>query len=278
LRSGPGGRRCAGPEGRGRRGRGLEARLSELLADREEAQGALRDALRAAAALPGEGWSGRIAPGAGEVSPMGPIEAFLVAVLEQLRARAAPSDIGMECGARPAIDLVRASAGLAATAVSANNFSASNDSGDLNVTSSQTNNSYTQADTALGSYEFGTADALSSGVGNSLLAANYGPTTELSNNQTNNAEVSSTATFSGGNSSSDSPSYDASASSSAIGNGATAFACSNCGGVIDIGSTQTNTNTINANSLVDITGSNRNVSATATAVGNSASFYVSKPK
>ena len=166
----------------------------------------------------------------------------------------------------------------AATAVSANNFSASNDSGDLNVTSSQTNNSYTQADTALGSYEFGTADALSSGVGNSLLAANYGPTTELSNNQTNNAEVSSTATFSGGNSSSDSPSYDASASSSAIGNGATAFACSNCGGVIDIGSTQTNTNTINASSLVDITGSNRNVSATATAVGNSASFYVSKPK
>ncbi len=108
-----------GPEGRGRRGRGLEARLSEILADREEAQAALRDALRAAAALPGEGWSGRIAPGAGEVSPMGLIENFLVAVLEQLRARAAPSDIGMECGARPAIDLVRSSAAAAATAVSA---------------------------------------------------------------------------------------------------------------------------------------------------------------
>ncbi len=108
-----------GPEGRGRRGRGLEARLSEILADREEAQAALRDALRAAAALPGEGWSGRIAPGASEVSPMGPIENFLVAVLEQLRARAAPSDIGMECGARPAIDLVRSSAAAAATAVSA---------------------------------------------------------------------------------------------------------------------------------------------------------------
>jgi ATP-dependent DNA helicase DinG len=81
--------------------------------------GALRDALRSATALPGEGWSGRIAPGTGEVSPQGPIEAFLVSVLEQLRARAAPSEVGMECAARPAIDLVRASAGTAAAAVAA---------------------------------------------------------------------------------------------------------------------------------------------------------------
>ena len=74
-----------GPEGRGRRGRGLEARLSELVAEREPAREALSQAVRAAAALPGEGWSGRIAPPGGEVSPIGPIEAFLVAVLEQLR-------------------------------------------------------------------------------------------------------------------------------------------------------------------------------------------------
>ncbi len=106
-----------GPEGRGRRGRGLEARLAEILADHDDARAALDAATRAAAALPGEGWSGRIAPGAGEVSPQGPIEAFLVAVLEQLRARAAPSEVGMECAARPAIDLVRASALAAAMAV-----------------------------------------------------------------------------------------------------------------------------------------------------------------
>ncbi len=106
-----------GPEGRGRRGRGLEARLSEIIADREEAQGALQRAVRAAGALPGEGWSGRIAPGAGEVSPLGPVEAFLVAVVDQLRARAAPSDVGMECAARPAIDLVRSTARSAAAAL-----------------------------------------------------------------------------------------------------------------------------------------------------------------
>ncbi|WGU39624.1 ATP-dependent DNA helicase [Phenylobacterium sp. NIBR 498073] len=106
-----------GPEGRGRRGRGLEARLMDMLGDREDAREALISAIQAAAALPGEGWSGRIAPPNGEVNPIGPIESFLVAVIEQLRARAAPSDVGMECAARPALDLVRATAREAAAAL-----------------------------------------------------------------------------------------------------------------------------------------------------------------
>lgn len=106
-----------GPEGRGRRGRGLEARLMEVVGDHEFAAQSLVEATRAAAVLPGEGWSGRIAPATGEVNPIGPVERFLVAVLEQLRARAAPSDVGMECQARPAIDLVRDSAREAAEAL-----------------------------------------------------------------------------------------------------------------------------------------------------------------
>ncbi|HEY3696607.1 ATP-dependent DNA helicase [Phenylobacterium sp.] len=106
-----------GPEGRGRRGRGLEARLGELLAEREEARLALIEATRAATALPGEGWSGRIAPPNGEVNPLGPVETFLVALLEQLRARAAPSEVGMECAARPAVDRVRETAREAAAAL-----------------------------------------------------------------------------------------------------------------------------------------------------------------
>src|SRR6185503_18140072 len=81
-----------GPEGRGRRGRGLEARLMDMVGDREDARAALDAAIHAAAALPGEGWSGRIAPPNGEVNPSGVIEPFIVAVLDQLRARAAPSD------------------------------------------------------------------------------------------------------------------------------------------------------------------------------------------
>jgi len=108
-----------GPEGRGRRGRGLEARLMDVLGDREDARRALQDAVRGASILPGEGWSGRIAPPDGQVNPMGPIEGFLVAVLEQLRARTSPSEVGMECAARPATDLVRATAREAAQGLAA---------------------------------------------------------------------------------------------------------------------------------------------------------------
>jgi ATP-dependent DNA helicase DinG len=113
-----------GPEGR-RRGRGLEQRLAELVAGREPARLALIDALRAAAALPAEGWSSRIAPSAdydgepGEPHPTGPIETFLAAILTQLRARTDPSDQGMQCAARPAIDPVREAAPAAARALAA---------------------------------------------------------------------------------------------------------------------------------------------------------------
>ena len=108
-----------GPEGRGRRGRGLEARLSELTAGHEDARRALGEAVRAAAALPGEGWSGRVAPPSGESNPIGPLEAFLTAALEQVRARAAPSELGQECAARPALDMVRETARAAAGALAA---------------------------------------------------------------------------------------------------------------------------------------------------------------
>jgi len=108
-----------GPEGRGRRGRGLEARLADMLGDRDHARHALDDAVQAAALLPGEGWSGRIAPGAGEALPSGPVETLLAAVLEQLRARASASELGMECAARPALERVRETARAAAAAIAA---------------------------------------------------------------------------------------------------------------------------------------------------------------
>jgi ATP-dependent DNA helicase DinG len=108
-----------GPEGRGRRGRGLEQRLADLVGEREDARETLAQVVRAAAALPGEGWSGRIAPPSGESNPIGSVEAFLTAALEQLRARAAPSEVGQECAARPALDLVRQTAGVAARALEA---------------------------------------------------------------------------------------------------------------------------------------------------------------
>jgi ATP-dependent DNA helicase DinG len=108
-----------GPEGRGRRGRGLEQRLGDLVADREGAREALNLVLRAAAQLPGEGWSGRIAPPSGEINPIGPIESFLASALDQLRARAdaRSGDLGLECSARPATPNLLAAAPAAARAL-----------------------------------------------------------------------------------------------------------------------------------------------------------------
>ncbi len=114
-----------GPEGRGRRGRGLEARLGELCADSEQATQALNDAIRAAAQLPGEGVSSRIAPPSGEINPIGPIERFLVAALEQLRARTSENgtpgggEFGMECALFPVTEPVLETARVAAQAIAA---------------------------------------------------------------------------------------------------------------------------------------------------------------
>ena len=118
-----------GPEGR-KRGRGLETRLAELVADNDTARQALTDAVRAAAVLPGEGWSGRVAPMPDPDAfadmpaprPHGPVEAFLAAVLDQIRARArviGPNgqESGAECSARPVIDAVREAAPAAAEAL-----------------------------------------------------------------------------------------------------------------------------------------------------------------
>ncbi|MBX9576811.1 MAG: ATP-dependent DNA helicase [Caulobacteraceae bacterium] len=114
-----------GPEGRGRRGRGLEQRIGELCADSEQATQALNDAIRAAAQLPGEGVSSRIAPPSGEINPIGPIERFLVAALEQLRARTsenatpAGGEFGMECALFPVTEPVLETARAAAQALAA---------------------------------------------------------------------------------------------------------------------------------------------------------------
>ncbi|HEY2835649.1 MAG TPA: ATP-dependent DNA helicase [Rhizomicrobium sp.] len=78
-----------GPEGRARtRMRGLEERLKDLIADDEEAQHALEDAVQAASALAGEGWMGRLTGAA----PRGPGEIFLAEVYAHVRARSDDRD------------------------------------------------------------------------------------------------------------------------------------------------------------------------------------------
>ncbi|HEY5347547.1 MAG TPA: ATP-dependent DNA helicase, partial [Rhizomicrobium sp.] len=76
-----------GPEGRARsRMRGLEERLKDLVAESEEAQKALEDAVQAAGVLAGEGWMSRLS------APRGPAEIFLSAAHQHVRARSQDAD------------------------------------------------------------------------------------------------------------------------------------------------------------------------------------------
>jgi ATP-dependent DNA helicase DinG len=72
-----------GPETERRRGRGLAERIGDLVSDQENAEKLLQLILRAAAALPGPGWTRRIQSG----HPEGSAEEFLTLVRQQVLAR-----------------------------------------------------------------------------------------------------------------------------------------------------------------------------------------------
>ena len=153
-----------------------------------------------------------------------------------------------------------------------NNISISNENGPLNVVDNQTNTSFTLAQAVGSSYEFGTGQTSASGVGNSVLAGNAGQQMSLDNTQANVGNgISVSASFNCNNG------YDASSSATAMGNAVTGFACSDCGGVVNVSNNQTNTAVIGATSTLGVTSSNRSVNSSAVAVGNNATFYVSKP-
>ncbi len=153
-----------------------------------------------------------------------------------------------------------------------NNISVSNTSGRLSVTELQSNIGYVQAQAQVSGYEFGSGEADAYAAGNSALVGNYGTTLNLDNTQTNSGNgVSALASFSGNNG------YDAYASSTVMGDAVTGFACSDCNGVVNVTNNQSNSTSLGATTQIDIAATNRSVTGTATAVGNNATFYVSKP-
>lgn len=153
-----------------------------------------------------------------------------------------------------------------------NNILVTNETGGLSVTAVQADTGYVQAQGQVSGYEFGSGQATAYGVGNSALVGNYGQTLNLDNTQANSgggAVVN--ANYSGDNG------YDAYSSATVMGNAVTGYACSDCNGTMTVKNSQTNSTDLSASSQVDITTSARSATATATAVGNSATFYVSKP-
>ena len=92
-----------GAEGqRGRRGRGLEDRIGDLVTGDDMAEEALSAAINAASALPAPGWAGRMNEGA----PRREAEQFLALIGTQVRARAAEADtmFSLEAEIEPLLD------------------------------------------------------------------------------------------------------------------------------------------------------------------------------
>jgi len=93
-----------GPEGRrGSRARGLIDRIGDLTGDEGELDALLQQTVRAARALPGEGWANRLLEG----SPQGATEALLKGVFDQVTARAENRATGFqswETDVRPLVD------------------------------------------------------------------------------------------------------------------------------------------------------------------------------
>ncbi|NEX92434.1 holdfast anchor protein HfaD [Caulobacter sp. 17J65-9] len=161
---------------------------------------------------------------------------------------------------------------LAGTATAAaNTATVANQGGSLDAAFDQTNGGAVLAQSSVSAYDFGAASSMAYGVGNSSVASNNDVVVTVDNLQLNTGGVEAASEFVGH------AGYDGYASATAIGNATTGYACSECAGVLNANSRQINDADISATASINITGSNRAVVGTSTAIGNTASFYVSSP-
>jgi hypothetical protein len=158
------------------------------------------------------------------------------------------------------------------TTATGNNVSATNQGPLLDATIDQTNVAYVRSQAETSAAAFSSVTATAYGIGNSSLAGNLGEEVIVDNTQFNEGGgVESVAAFTGGDG------YDGLASATAIGNAATGFACSDCGGRMTVSNRQTNDADVGSTSSVTVSGSGRAVAGVSTAIGNTASYYTSRP-
>lgn len=161
---------------------------------------------------------------------------------------------------------------LAARARAVGNYANSYNSGGSVVTgSAQDNASFIRSAATTTAYDYGRAQAYASGAGNQLSVGNNDIYVEIDNSQINTGGVEVTSTFQGTNG------YDVYVGAEATGNAVTGYACSECQGYLEARNTQTNSGDVSARTNTVVSGSNRSVISSATATGNSATFYVSRP-
>ena len=146
-----------------------------------------------------------------------------------------------------------------------------NSGGSVVVTTDQDNTSFVRASALTTAYDYGAANAYARGAANEVSVGNNDIYVEIDNTQFNSGGVDVTATFSGTNG------YDVSVGADAVGNSVTGYACSDCQGYLEARNSQTNSGDVSAVANTSVAGSGRSVISGANAVGNSATFHVSRP-
>ena len=146
-----------------------------------------------------------------------------------------------------------------------------NEGGSVVAESAQDNSAFVRAAATTTAYDYGRAEAHARGAANELSVGNNDVYVEIDNSQFNSGGVDVTATFSGTNG------YDVYVGADAVGNSVTGYACSDCEGYLEARNTQTNNGDISAAANTTVAGSTRAVITGANAVGNAATFHVSRP-
>ena len=158
------------------------------------------------------------------------------------------------------------------SSAAANSATLANKGASTDAKVSQAHEGYVRAETALFVGEYGGVNSQAFAAANTVSAAGYGETLKIDTDQLNTGGVDAAASFDGYDG------YDAEVHASATGNGVSVQACSDCDGVLDANNNQVNGGDVSAVSRADVGTSARAVNATATAVGNSASYVVSRPR
>lgn len=146
-----------------------------------------------------------------------------------------------------------------------------NSGGALVVRTDQDNRMAVRGATVVTAYDFGAATSQARGVANAVEAGSNDVYVKIDNTQVNSGGVDVSAVVSGTNG------YDAYVGAEAVGNSVTGYACSTCNGYLEVRNSQTNSGPVTATATATVQGSSRAIVAGAQAVGNAATFYVSRP-
>ena len=146
-----------------------------------------------------------------------------------------------------------------------------NQGGALIAETDQANSAYVRAAAVTTAYDFGRAEAHARAAGNEVSVGNNDVYVEIDNTQLNTGGVDASATFSGNGG------YDAYVGADAVGNSVVGYACSECAGQLNATNVQQNDGDVSATTNVTVGGNGRAAVTGANAVGNAATFYVSRP-